>query len=65
VDGQLQVSAVLKEINPRYPLHRKGGEPQSRSGSCGEGQNILLLPHTLHIFLCPPVGSLVTTLTKL
>jgi len=67
LSGQLQAAAALKEINPRYPLNRIGSGPQSRSGSWQEGQNILLLPQTLHIlvFLCPPVGSLVSTLNKL
>jgi hypothetical protein len=30
--------------NPRYPLGRRLGGPQSQSGRCGEKKNLLLLP---------------------
>jgi hypothetical protein len=30
--------------SPRYPLDRRLGGPQSRSGRCGEDKNLLRLP---------------------
>jgi hypothetical protein len=33
-----------RENSPSYPLNRRLGEPQSRSGRCGEEKNLLPLP---------------------
>jgi hypothetical protein len=38
------VSFTLWPLYPRYPLDRRLGGPQSRSGSCEEGKNLLHLP---------------------
>jgi hypothetical protein len=35
---------TLKDRVPWYPFYRRLGGPQSRSGSCGEEKNFLLLP---------------------
>jgi hypothetical protein len=42
VSGQLHVPVALphRERAPRWPLDRKLGGPQSRSGRCGEEQNL-------------------------
>jgi hypothetical protein len=43
--GQLHASAVLSpEKDPLYPLDRRLGEPQSRSGHSGEEKNSQPLP---------------------
>jgi hypothetical protein len=34
------VSFILRPLYPRYPLGRRLGGPQSRSGSCGEEKNV-------------------------
>jgi hypothetical protein len=39
LSGQLHVPAALSPgKKPRYPLHRRLGGPQNRSGRCGEGK---------------------------
>jgi hypothetical protein len=35
---------ILQGKNPRYPLDRRLGGPQSRSGRCGLEKNLLPLP---------------------
>jgi hypothetical protein len=47
---------------PRYPLDRRLGGPQSRSGRCGEEKNLLPLPG---IELRPPSPLPVATPTEL
>jgi hypothetical protein len=43
VSGQLHVPAALPPGKvPRYPLDRRLGGPQSRSGRCGEEKNLAL-----------------------
>jgi hypothetical protein len=43
--GQLHVPTALSQgKSPRYPLDRKLGGLQSRSGRCGVEKNPLLLP---------------------
>jgi hypothetical protein len=43
VSGQLHAPAALPPGNhPRYPLERRLGGPQSRSGRCGEENNLAL-----------------------
>jgi hypothetical protein len=42
---QLHASAALiRGKSPRYPLNRRLGGPQSRSGDCGVNKNCLSVP---------------------
>jgi hypothetical protein len=50
---------------PRYPLYRRLGRPQSRSGCYGEYKNLLPLPGIESRLLCRPTPSLVTIATEL
>jgi hypothetical protein len=39
LDGDV-VSFTLRSLNPRYPLGRKLGKPQSRFERCGKKRNL-------------------------
>jgi hypothetical protein len=44
VSGQLLIRAALLPVKlSPYPLNRRLGGPQSRSGSCGEEKNLAML----------------------
>jgi hypothetical protein len=52
VSGQLHAPAALpRGKSPRHPLGVGLGEPQSRSGRCGEERNVLPLPGIEHRLL--------------
>jgi hypothetical protein len=45
VSSQLRALAALSpRKEPRYPLDRRLGGPQSRCGHCGEKKNLMSLP---------------------
>jgi hypothetical protein len=60
-----EVEAYLHAFLPQYPLYRRLSEPQSRSGSCGEHTNLLLLPVIELRFLGRLARSLVDIQTGL
>jgi hypothetical protein len=59
VSGQLHAPAALPPgKSPWYPLDRRLGGPQSRSGRGGEEKNFLLPPGTEPFFFeVPPLAS--------
>jgi hypothetical protein len=58
VNGQLlRPGCFISEKSPWYPLDRRLGGPQSRSGRCGEEKNLLPLPGIEPQFLNRPVYS--------
>jgi hypothetical protein len=61
VSGQLHIPAALPPgQSPWYPLHRRLGGPQSRSGRGGEEKNSKLLP-ALETPIVQPVAERYTT----
>jgi hypothetical protein len=66
VRGQLHVSAALpKRKSPRYPLYRRLGGPQSRSGRYGEEKNSQPLPELEPLINQPVVQNYTTELSGL
>jgi hypothetical protein len=58
LSGQVHVAAALpRRKNPRYPLDRKLGGPQTRSGHCGREKNLSSLPGIEPHFLVRPARS--------
>jgi hypothetical protein len=57
VSGQVQDFTLRwRRDSPGFPLDRRLGGPQSRSGQ-HEGKHLLALPGTESLFLCYPVHS--------
>jgi hypothetical protein len=57
--------SILEEKSPRYPLDRRLGGPQSRSGRCGVDKNTLPLPGIEPWLSSPKPVAIPTELSRL